>query len=163
MSLLVLVPLAVAGLGSAPWLGRIGADQALHLTNVGRAALAVISASTFCLSVTAGGFAKEAFHRDRAVVGNGVLLALGVLFAFPIIMTVRAVLEAANMVAGTPVGDNVGTAGVLLFWVLMVNNAAKPLWDEARDRVGKWTGRRIDLFVTWFGRDDAPADSNGAV
>lgn len=159
MFLLVLVPTGVASLGSADWLGRVGVDQALHLTVAGRAALAVIAATAFCLSVIAGGFAKEAFHRDRAVVGNCVLLVLGVLFAFPIIMTVRAVVDAANKVASAPVGDNVAAAGVLLFWVLMVNNAAKPIWDEARDRVGKWIGRRLDRFVTWFGSDAAPADA----
>lgn len=162
MAALVTVPVMVADLGSAAWLGRVGPDQALHLTIAGRAALGAIAAIAFCLSVMAGGFAKEAFRRDRAAIGNGVLLVLGVLFAFPVIMTVRAVVETANKVASAPVGDNVAAAGVLLFWVLMVNNAAKPIWDEARDRVGTWIGGRIDRFSTWFGEGDAPADGNGA-
>lgn len=160
MATLILVPLGVAKLGSAAWLGRVGADQALHLTIAGRAMLGAIAAAAFGLSVVAGGFAKIAFR--PSYIGHGVLLVLGVVLAVPIIMTVRSVVAVAGKVAEAPVGDNVAPAGVLLFWGLMVNNAAKPIWDKARDRAAEVIGRGVGRFVAWFGRDAASTDADGA-
>ncbi|MGW8191883.1 hypothetical protein [Sphingomonas hankookensis] len=154
--LIVLPPMAIVKTGQVDWLGHVGRDHALYLTTVGDVAAGLIIAGTFVLSVAAGGFAKVAF--GTKFVGHTLLLIVGALLPFPVIFTVRAIGEIATKIATAPIGDNLTAAGVLLFWALMVNNAAKPLWDEARDRLGKWLGRQADRFVMWF---DAQSRQNG--
>ena len=154
--LIVCPPIAIVKTGQVSWLGHVGRNGALYLTTAGVAAAGVIIAATFVLSLAAGGFAKVAF--GTKFVGHTLLVIVGALLPFPVIFAVRAIGEIAGKIAAVPTGDNLIAAGVLFFWALMVNNSAKPLWDEARDRFAKWLGRQADRFVIWF---DAQSRQSG--
>ena len=57
-------------------------------------------------------------------------------------------------------GDNPKFTGFVAFWLLMVGYAGKAVWDELRDRVGKWLEPFSDRMTSVPGcpREKTPDD-----
>ncbi|MFW2853861.1 hypothetical protein ACM61V_18475 [Sphingomonas sp. TX0543] len=121
----------------------------VHLTPLGDWLVAALMGATFLWSITVGGFAKACLTRQHLQLMWLFLFGLGLLAGLS--MMFDQMRGAMAAFAADQHGDNPKFAGFIAFWILMVGYAGKAVWDEPRDRVGKWLEPICERMVSAFG------------
>lgn len=121
----------------------------VHLTPLGDWLLAALMGATFLWSIVVGGFAKACLTRQHLQLMWLFLFGLALLAGLS--MMFDQMRGAMAAFAADQHGDNPKFAGFIAFWILMVGYAGKAVWDEPRDRVGKWLEPICERMVSAFG------------